>query len=67
MNDQYSDRILQLTGQVRSMFYLVDELVITVTIQLDGQSITARAYGQLGLDLRALSRGATICATLQDG
>jgi hypothetical protein len=66
MNDQHSGRIQQLTGQVRSMFYLVDEPTTILTIQLDGQLLTARASGQLALDLRALPRGATICATLQD-
>ncbi len=33
-------------------------------IQLDGQTLTVRASGQVALDLRALPRGATICATL---
>jgi hypothetical protein len=33
---------------------------------IDGQTIAARAYGQVTLDLRALPRGATICATLHD-
>jgi len=33
---------------------------------IDGQTITARASGQVALDLRALPRGATICATLYD-
>jgi len=66
MNDQHSDRIQQLTGQVRSMFYFVDEPTTTLTIQADGQTITDRATGQVALDLRALPRGATICATLND-
>ena len=66
MNDQHSDRIQQLTGKVRSMFYLVDEPVTTLTIYIDGQTITARATGQLALDLRALPCGATICVTLND-
>jgi hypothetical protein len=30
------------------------------------QTITVRASGQIALDLHALSRGATICATLRD-
>ena len=64
MNEQYSDTIQQITGQVRSMFYLVDEPNTILSIQLDGQLITARAFGQLALDLRTLPRGATICATL---
>jgi hypothetical protein len=32
---------------------------------IDGQTSAARAYGQVALDLRALPRSATICATLQ--
>ena len=46
------------------MLFRSDEPTTTVTIQADGQIITARAAGQLALDLRALPRGATICATL---
>ena len=65
MNDQYSDMVQQIIGQVRSMFYLVDEPTTVLTIQLDGQLLTARASGQLALDLRALPRGATICASLR--
>jgi hypothetical protein len=66
MNDQHPDPMQQITGQVRSLFYLVDESATTLTIQLDGQTITAHAAGQVALDLRALPRGATICATLRD-
>jgi hypothetical protein len=66
MNDQDFSTIQQITGQVRSMFYLVDEPTTILTIQLEGQLLTARAYGQIALDLRALPRGATICATLHD-
>ena len=66
MNDQHPDSMQQITGQVRSLFYLVDEPATTLTIQRDGQLITARASGQVALDLRALPRGATICATLHD-
>ncbi len=66
MNEQFPDPMQQITGQVRSLFYLVDEPATTLTIQLDGQTITARAAGQVALDLRALPRGATICATLHD-
>ena len=55
------------TGRVRSLFYLLDESTTTLTIQNDGQSITARAYGEVALDLRTLPRGATICVTLHDG
>jgi len=64
MNDQHPDPMQQITGQVRSLFYLVDEPTTTLTIQRDGQTITAHAAGQVALDLRALPRGATICATL---
>ncbi|MDQ2998495.1 MAG: hypothetical protein M3R61_15785 [Chloroflexota bacterium] len=64
MNDELSDTEQQLIGQVRSMFYLVDEPTTILTIQSDGQTITARAAGQVALDLRALPRGATIYATL---
>jgi hypothetical protein len=66
MNNQHLSTVQQITGQVRSMFYLVDEPTTMLTIQLDGQTIAARASGQVALDLRALSRGATICATLLD-
>ena len=64
MNEQHPSPTQQITGQVRSMFYLVDEPTTTLTIQADGQTITARASGQVALHLRALPRGATICATL---
>ena len=66
MNEQLPDPMQQITGQVRSLFYLIDEPATTLTIQLDRQLITARASGQIALDLRALPRGATICATLRD-
>ncbi len=66
MSEQDTDAIQQITGQVRSMFYLVDEPATALTIQAEGQTIAARAYGQLALDLRALPRGATIRATLDD-
>ena len=66
MNEQHPDPMQQITGQVLSMFYLVDEPTTTLTIQLDVRTITVRAYGQVALDLRALPRGATICATLHD-
>ena len=66
MNKQHTDTIQQITGHVRSMFYLVDEPATALTMEADGQTIAARAYGQLALDLRALPRGATICATLND-
>jgi hypothetical protein len=35
-------------------------------MQLDGQLITVSASGQVALELRALPRGATICATLHN-
>ena len=66
MNEQHPSTIQQITGQVRSMFYLVDEPTTMLMIQADGQLLTARASGQVALDLRALPRGATICATLRD-
>jgi hypothetical protein len=66
MNEQEPHTIVQITGQVRSMFYLLDDRTTTVTIQADGQTITVCASGQLALDLRALPRGATICATIHD-
>jgi hypothetical protein len=66
MNEQHTDTMQQIAGRVRSMFYLVGEPATALTIQTDGQTITARASGQLALDLRALPRGATICATLHE-
>jgi hypothetical protein len=66
MKEQHPTPIQQITGQVRSMFYLVDEATTALTIQADEQTITVRASGQIALDLRAMPRGATICATLHD-
>ena len=66
MNDRHPSMIQQITGQVRSVFYLVDEPVTTLTLRVDKQLLTVRAFGQLALELRALPRGATICATLSD-
>lgn len=66
MHEQHPSTIQQITGQVRSMFYLVDEPTTMLMIQADGQLLTARASGQVALDLRALPRDATICATLSD-
>ena len=66
MNDECSHTEQQITGQIRSMFYLVDEPTTILSIQLDRQLITARAAGKVALDLRALPRGATICVTLHD-
>jgi len=51
---------------VRSVFYVLDEPTTTLTIQARGHTITAHAAGQIAQDLRALPRGAVICATLQD-
>jgi hypothetical protein len=49
MNDQqHSDMVQQMSGQVRSMFYLVDEPT-TLMLHVDGQTFTARASGQLTL------------------
>jgi len=48
------------------MFYLVDEPATMLTIQIDGQAITARATGPVALDLRTLPRRAMICATLNN-
>jgi hypothetical protein len=64
VNDNLPDIGQSLIGQVRAMFYLVDEPATTLTIQADGQTITARAYGPVALDLRALPRGATISVEL---
>jgi len=47
MNEQLPDPIQQITGQVRSIFYLVDEPTTILTIQLDVQLITVRASGQM--------------------
>jgi hypothetical protein len=63
---QHPDMLHQIIGQVRSMFYLVDEPTTMLTIQAHGQTIAARASGQIALALRALPRCATICATLSD-
>ena len=65
MNEQHVDTMRQITGQVRTLFYFVDEPTTTLTIQSDGQTIIARATGQAALDLRALPRGTTICAMLR--
>jgi hypothetical protein len=64
MNDELPNTVQRCTGQVRSMFYLLDEPTTTLTIQIGRQTITVHAAGQVALDLRALPRGATICATL---
>ncbi len=64
MDDELLDTKQRFTGRVRSMVYLLDELATTLTIQADGQTITARAYGAVALDIRALPRGATISVEL---
>ena len=66
MNDKLPATAQRCTGQVRSLFYLMDEPTTTLTIQANGQTITVRASGQVALDLRVLPRGATICATLHN-
>ncbi len=65
MNDESSARVQRCLGQVRSLFYLLDEATTIVTIQTNRQTITAHASGQVAQDLRALPRGAAICATLR--
>lgn len=68
MPDQHHPAtVQQITGQVRSMCYLVDEPTTTLTIHTDGQTIAARAPGQIAMDLRALPRGATIQDAQRDG
>jgi hypothetical protein len=64
VKDELSAPVQRCTGQVRSLCYLLDEPTTTLTIQSDRQTITARAYGQVALDLRVLLGGATICVTL---
>jgi hypothetical protein len=66
VNDESSAPVQRCLGQVRSLFYLLDEPTTTLTIQAGAQTITAYASGQVALDLRALPRGATICVTLRD-
>lgn len=64
MNDESSAPVQRCLGQVRLLFYLLDEATTIVTIQTNRQLITVRAFGQIALDLRALPRGATICVVL---
>ena len=66
MNDELSAPVQHCIGQVRSLFYLLDEPTTTLTIQAGAQTITARASGQIALDLRALPRSTTICVMLHD-
>jgi hypothetical protein len=64
VKDELSAPVQHCTGQVRSLCYLLDEPTTVLTIQSDGETITAHAAGQIAQDLRALPRGAMICATL---
>jgi hypothetical protein len=66
MKHERSAPVQRCTGQVRSLCYLLDEPKTTLTIQRDGQMITAYASGQVALDLRALPCGVTICVMLHD-
>jgi hypothetical protein len=66
VNDELSTSMQHCIGQVQSLCYLLNEPATIVTIQAGAQTITARASGQIALDLRALPRGAIICATLHD-
>jgi hypothetical protein len=66
MNDERFAPVQHCIGQMRSLCYLLDEPKTTLTIQRDGQMITAYASGQVALDLRALPCGATICVILHD-
>ena len=66
MNEETSAPVQHCIGQVRSLFYLLDEPTTTLTIQAGGQVITAYASSQIAQDLRALPRGATICVALRD-
>ncbi|MDQ2998334.1 MAG: hypothetical protein M3R61_14955 [Chloroflexota bacterium] len=66
MKDERSAPVQRCTGQVRSLCYLLDEPIATLTIQVGGQMITACASGQIAQDLRALPRGATIYVMLHD-
>ena len=66
MKHERSAPVQRCIGQVRSLCYLLDEPTTTLTIQAGAQTITAYASGQVALDLRALPRGTTICATLHD-
>jgi hypothetical protein len=42
----HSDRVQQMSGQVGSMFYLVDEPMTILMIQIDGQMLTTPASFQ---------------------
>ena len=66
MKDELCASVQHCTGQVRAMFYLLDEPTTTLTIQLGGRTITVRVYGQVAQDLRALPRRADRRATLHD-
>ena len=64
MDDELPNIRQSLMGRVQSMVYLLSEPATTLTFQVDGQAITARAFGQLAMGLRALPRGATISVEL---
>ena len=66
MKHERSAPVQHCIGQVRSLFYLLDEPTTTLIIQAGGQTITAHAVGQIAQDLRALPRSTTICVTLHD-
>ena len=66
MKHERSAPVQRCIGQVRSLCYLLDEPTTTLTIQAGAQTITARASGQIALDLRALPRSTTICVMLHD-
>ncbi|MEP7188163.1 MAG: hypothetical protein ABI901_03100 [Roseiflexaceae bacterium] len=66
MKDEVSTPVQRCLGQMRSLCYLLDEPTTLLTIQSDRQTLTAQAVGQIAQDLRALSRGATICVALRD-
>jgi hypothetical protein len=45
VNEQHFSTILQITGHVRSMFFLMDDPATALIIQIESQLITARASG----------------------
>jgi len=66
VKEERSAPVQRCIGQVRSLCYLLDEVTTIIIIQTNRQTITAHASGQVAQDLRALPRGAVICATVQD-
>jgi hypothetical protein len=50
VNDDLPDTGQRFTGRVGALFYPLDEPATTLTIQADGWTITARAFGQVALD-----------------